>query len=75
MNIHTAKINFSKLVDAVSHGEEVIIAKAEKLTAKLLPIEAVKPQRKAGSLKGKIKIAVDFDAPLPDDIINQFESK
>ncbi|WP_280124394.1 type II toxin-antitoxin system Phd/YefM family antitoxin [Coxiella endosymbiont of Ornithodoros amblus] len=56
MNIHMAKINFSKLVDAVSHAEEVIITRAEKLIAKLLPIEAVKPQRKVGTLKGKIKL-------------------
>lgn len=75
VNIHQAKTNFSKLVDAVIHGEEIIIAKAGKPAAKLVPICTVKPKRKPGALKGKIRIAADFDAPLPDDILNQFEGK
>lgn len=75
VNIHEAKTNFSKLVDAVMHGDEIIIAKAGKPAAKLVPISSEKPKRKPGALKGKIKIAADFDAPLPEDILNQFEGK
>lgn len=75
VNIHQAKTNFSKLVDAVMKGEEIIIAKAGKPAVKLVPIFASKPKRKPGSLKGKIKIAKDFDAPLPDEILDQFEGK
>lgn len=75
VNIHEAKTNFSKLVDAVMHGEEIIIAKAGKPAAKLVPIVAIKPQRKPGALKGKIKISKDFNTPLPDDILDQFEGK
>ena len=75
VNIHQAKTHFSKLIDAVLRGEEIIIAKAGKPAAKLVPITTVKPKRKPGALKGKIKVAVDFDAPLPDDILNQFEGK
>ena len=75
VNIHQAKTNFSKLVDAVMHGEEIIIAKAGKPAAKLVPITSIKLKRKPGALKGKIKIAADFDAPLPDDILDQFEGK
>lgn len=75
INIHEAKTNFSKLVEAVLHGEEIIIAKAGKPVIKLVPIAASKPKRKPGALKGKIKIAKDFNAPLPDDVINQFEGK
>ena len=74
-NIHEAKTNFSKLVDAVMHGEEIIIAKAGKPAAKLVPISIVKPKRKPGALKGKIQIADDFDSPLPNDILNDFEGK
>ena len=75
VNIHQAKTNFSKLIDAVMHGEEIIIAKSGKPAAKLVPIAAVKPNRKPGALKGKIKMAKDFNAPLPDDILDQFEGK
>lgn len=75
INIHQAKTNLSKLVDAAMHGEEIIIAKAGKPAAKLVPISVVKPKRKPGALKGKIKISKDFNAPLPDDILDQFEGK
>lgn len=75
INIHQAKTNFSKLVDAVMQGEEIIIAKAGKPVAKLVTIEVVKPTRKPGAMKGKIKIATDFDASLPEDVLNQFEGK
>lgn len=75
VNIHQAKTNFSKLVEAAMRGEEIIIAKAGKPAAKLIPIKSVKPKRKPGALKGKIRISADFDAPLPNDILNQFEGK
>ena len=75
VNIHQAKTNLSKLIDAVAHGEEIIIAKAGKPVAKLVPITAIKLKRKPGALKGKIKIAKDFNAPLPDDILDGFEGK
>jgi prevent-host-death family protein len=75
INIHQAKTNFSKLVDAVMHGEKIIIAKAGKPVARLVPITPIKIKRKPGALKGKIKIAADFDAPLPDETLNQFEGK
>lgn len=75
INIHDAKTHFSKLVDAVLNGETVIIAKAGKPAAKLIPIQSKKSKRPFGVLKGKIKIANDFDAPLPDDVVNGFEGK
>jgi prevent-host-death family protein len=73
VNIHEAKTNFSKLVDAVGQGEEVVIAKAGKPAARLVPIQGQKVIRKPGALKGKIHIADDFDAPLPDDLQKAFE--
>ncbi len=75
VNIHDAKTHFSKLIDSVMRGEEIIIAKAGKPAAKLIPIVLIKPKRKPGALKGKIKIAKDFNAPLPDDLLDQFEGK
>ena len=73
INIHEAKTQFSKLIEAVSHGEEIVIAKAGKPAAKLVPIQAQKIERRPGALKGKIRIADDFDAPLPDDVLAGFE--
>lgn len=73
VNIHKAKTQFSKLVESAMNGEETIIAKSGKPVAKLVPISSKKPKRPLGVLKGKIKIADDFDAPLPNDILNSFE--
>ena len=70
-NIHDAKTNFSKLIAFALAGEEVIIAKAGQPLVKLVPITENKKSR-FGAYKGKIKIADDFDAPLPDDILNAF---
>ena len=64
-NIHQAKTNFSKLVDAAMRGEEITIAKAGKPACRLVHIMTLKATRRPGALKGKIKIADDFDAPLP----------
>lgn len=73
VNIHKAKTQFSKLVESAINGEETIIAKAGKPVAKLVPILGKPKDRPLGVLKGKIKIAADFDAPLPDDILSSFE--
>ena len=74
VNIHEAKTNFSKLIDAVSRGDEFVIAKAGKPAAKLVPIRVRAPERRPGALKGKIRIAKDFDAPLGDDVLAMFEA-
>lgn len=73
VNIHEAKTQFSKLVESAINGEETIIAKSGKPVAKLVPIPREKQKRRLGVLKGKIKIADDFDAPLPSDILSSFE--
>lgn len=75
INIHQAKTHFSKIIDQVMQGEEIIIAKAGKPAAKLIPIDTKKPARKPGILKGKITISADFDTPLSDDILDSFEGK
>ena len=74
INIHDAKTNFSKLIDAVSRGDEIVIAKAGKPAARLVPVRSKKMLRKPGALKGKIRIAADFDAPLDDDVLATFEA-
>lgn len=73
VNIHEAKTRFSQLVDIVAGGKEIIIAKAGKPIAKLVPLVSNKKIRKFGVLKGKITISSDFDKPLPENIIQEFE--
>jgi len=72
VNIHEAKTHFSKLVDSVLRGNEILIAMAGKPVAKLGPIPKKKKKR-FGVMKGKVKIAKDFDAPLSDEILGDFE--
>jgi len=66
-NIHEAKTHFSKLLERVLNGEEVVIAKAGKPVARILPYatEDISP-RVSGIDKGKVIIMPDFDAPLPE---------
>ena len=65
-NIHDAKTNFSKLIDAFGRGEEIVIAKAGKPAARLVSIQPTQRKSWPGALNGKMHIAEDFDAPLPD---------
>lgn len=65
INIYQAKTQLSKLVDEAAQGEEIIIAKAGKPVAKLVPLAT--QESKPGSLKGKIWLAEDFDAPMGDE--------
>ncbi|OGV38537.1 MAG: antitoxin [Legionellales bacterium RIFCSPHIGHO2_12_FULL_42_9] len=73
MNIHQAKTHFSQLVDEAMKGKEVIISKAGTPILKLVPLAVARPKRVPGALKGKISIADDFDAPLPQDFLDSFE--
>lgn len=75
VNIHEAKSTFSRLIENVLQGGDVTIAKAGKPVARLVPIKESKIVRKPGSLKGKIVIADDFDAPLPADLQAAFEGR
>ena len=74
INIHEAKTHLSQIIERVARGESVIIGKAGKPMAVLSPYIATETPRKAGSMKGKIHIAADFDAD--DDLIaDLFEGK
>jgi prevent-host-death family protein len=75
INIHEAKTNLSRIVENVARGEGVILAKAGKPMARLLPLEVQKRAIRFGVLKGKITIPDDFDAPLPDEVLDSFEGK
>jgi len=72
-NIHEAKTQFSRLIERVAEGEEIIIAKAGKPVARLVPADKPAGPRTLGILHGKLKIPDDFDRPLPADVIASFE--
>ena len=70
VNIHEAKTHFSKLLARVHSGEEIIIAKAGKPYARIIPIKQVK-QRIPGIAKGKV--TDDFFEPLPEEELSRWE--
>lgn len=72
VNLYDAKTNLSQLVDRAAAGEEIIIAKAGRPMARLVPLDARTEPRIPGLLKGKIMIGPDFDAPLPDELATAF---
>ncbi|MGC4027258.1 MAG: type II toxin-antitoxin system prevent-host-death family antitoxin [Steroidobacteraceae bacterium] len=75
VNIYEAKTQLSRLVDQAAAGTDVIIARGGKPVARLTALEA--PERKIlfGLLKGRVKVAEDFDAPLPPDVLAAFEGR
>lgn len=70
-NIHEAKTHFSKILEAVATGEEVIISKAGKPVAKVVPLANKVRRTDYGSLAGLVEIADDFDE-LPDGFAEAF---
>jgi prevent-host-death family protein len=71
VNVHEAKTHFSALLDRVLGGEEIIIAKAGTPVARLTPLlPAAGRSRVPGSRVGGMRMADDFDAPLPDDFLS-----
>ena len=74
LNIYEAKTHLSALVEKAAAGEEIIIAKAGKPIAKLVPLEqtTMTPRKFGQNVLGITYIAPDFDAPLPDDILEDF---
>lgn len=73
VNIHQAKTELSKLVERVEAGEEILIARAGRPVAKLVPLNSGRGRRKLGLLDGKFRIPDDFNKPLPPSILRAFE--
>jgi prevent-host-death family protein len=75
INLYEAKTNLSSLVERAAAGEEIVIAKAGRPLARLVPLaKRVKP-RELGVLAGQVSIADNFDDPLPDDLLRAFEGR
>lgn len=75
VNIHQAKTHLSRIVEEVAAGSEVIIAKAGKPIARLVPLATPPTGKRLGLLKGRIRIPRDFNAPLPADVLTSFEGE
>ncbi len=73
VNIHEAKTHLSRLLAKVAAGEEIIIAKSGKPIACLVPYSITTRVRVFGKDKKLLEIPEDFDAPLPEGIIEDFE--
>lgn len=74
VNIYDAKTRLSQLVDQAAAGEDVVVARNGKPLVRITRLDPKRPIR-FGVLKGEVRIAADFDAPLPDDVLAQFEER
>ncbi len=72
VNVHDAKTHFSRLLERVAAGDEVTIAKAGKPVARLVAIGPV-GRRILGADAGRFVVPDDFNEPLPDDVLSDFE--
>lgn len=72
VNVHEAKTHLSRLLALVAGGEEVVIARAGKPVARLVPIEP-KARRVIGQDDGLFEVPDDFDAPLPAEVLALFQ--
>lgn len=73
VNVYAAKTNLSQLLDRAASGEEIIITRNGRPVAKLVSVAPARKPRKLGTLKGRIRIKKDFDASLPEDVLESFE--
>lgn len=72
VNVHDAKTHLSRLLRRVAAGEEIVIARAGVPVARLVPV-ASRPERRFGIDRGRFEVPEDFDAPLPDAVLRDFE--
>lgn len=66
-NIHEAKTNLSRIIERVEHGEEIIISRAGRPVAKVIPLAGKVKRSGRGSLRGKLVLAPDWDS----DVVNK----
>jgi prevent-host-death family protein len=75
INVHAAKTHLSQLLARVEAGEELVLARAGRPVARLVPFQVTGAPRKFGGWRGRVWIADDFDAPLPDEIEQFFRGE
>jgi len=77
INIHEAKTHFSRLIERAGNGETLIIARAGKPVARIVPLEkpVVDTSRRIGFMEGEFKVPDDFDTMMQDEIEEMFYGK
>ncbi len=75
VNLYEAKTNLSRLVERAAAGEEIVIAKAGRPLARLVPLSRRTEPRPLGLLEGKGWVGPDFDDPLPEEIMKAFRGE
>ena len=73
-NVHQAKTNFSRLLERVRRGEEIVIGKAGVPVATLVPFTETAAPRRGGQWRGRVRIADDFDR-LPAELADAFSGR
>jgi len=73
VNLYEAKTKLSQLVERAAAGEEIVIAKAGRPLARLVPLAKRTTPRPLGLLAGQVHVGPDFDDPMPDDFLRHFE--
>ena len=73
VNVHEAKTHLSRLLARVAGGEEIVIARGGTPVAKLTAVGSGRARRTPGALKGRMRLADDLDAPLPEDELGVWE--
>ncbi len=74
VNIQDAKAHFSRYLELAAAGQDLVIARKGKPVARLTAVEP-KSVIRFGVLKGKVRVADDFDGPLPDEVLAGFEGR
>jgi antitoxin (DNA-binding transcriptional repressor) of toxin-antitoxin stability system len=75
VDIYEAKTRLSELVDRAVAGEDVVVSRNGKPVARIAKLAAPRPKVRFGVLAGKVSIAADFDAPLPNEVLSGFEGR
>jgi len=75
VSLYDAKTHLSDLVERAAGGEEFVITKAGTPKARLMPLRAPAVPRRPGAWRGRVRIARDFDAPLPETVLASFEGE
>ena len=75
VSVYDAKTHLSRLLDRAAAGEEIVITRNGRPVARLVAATPAREPRELGQLKGRIRMRKDFDAPLPDDVLDAFEGK
>jgi prevent-host-death family protein len=73
VTIHTAKTQLSKLIERAESGEEVIIARGKTPVVRLVPVEAPRPKRQFGAMRGRARVGPEFFEPLPEEELRLWE--